>query len=78
MIHITEECMKRGISRSYQIQVIMCFGVLLILAGIILTIKTDAELMSATDFMGITKKVNAISKESLESGNYEQKLLQQK
>ena len=30
--------MKRGISRSYQIQVIMCFGVLLILAGIILTI----------------------------------------
>ncbi|HIQ64425.1 MAG TPA: glucosaminidase domain-containing protein [Candidatus Faecenecus gallistercoris] len=66
--------MKRGISRSYQIQVIMCFGVLLILAGIILTIKTDAELMSATDFMGITKKVNAISKESLESGNYEQKL----
>ena len=66
--------MKRGISRSYQIQVIMCFGVLLILAGIILTIKTDAELMSATDFMAITKKVNAISKESLQSGNYEQKL----
>ncbi len=54
---------EERISRSYQIQVIMCFLVFfLILAGIILTIKTDAELMSATDFMGITKKVNAISK----------------
>ena len=63
--------MKRGNSRSYQIQVIMCFGILLILAGIIFITKTDEKLMSTTDFLGITKKVNTISKEKLESGNYE-------
>lgn len=57
--------MKKKTSPIYQIQIIVCFGILLILSGIMFMIKSD---------FSMTKKVNSVSKENLESGNYEQKI----
>ena len=60
--------MKRKTSPIYQIQIIACLGVLLILSGILFIIKSDMKIFS------ITKKINTVSKEDVAAGNYEQKI----